>query len=69
MFDIFLMNWYGKLYIFGKPISLLLTACNFLNIGDIWGFKKEYEALDEYILIMPTNVTYRTDAYVKTCRL
>ena len=30
--DNILMNWYGKLYIYEKPMSSSLTVCNFLNI-------------------------------------
>ena len=33
--DIFLMNWYAKLLMFGKQVSRSLTDCNFLNIDDI----------------------------------
>ena len=37
--DIALMNWYGKLYMFGNSISWSLTGCNFLHIGDIMIFQ------------------------------
>ena len=56
------MNWYGKFNIYGKPMSQSFTGCNFLNIGDILMLQRENEALDEYILIMSTNVTYSTKA-------
>ena len=65
--DIFLINWYGKLYIFGKPMSWYLTGRNFINIGDILVLQKE-NALDEYILSILTKVTYSAEVYVKTCR-
>ena len=34
-----------------------------------WGFKKDFYAEDEYILIMWTKVYYSADVYVKTCWL
>ena len=54
---------------FGKPVSRSLTDCNCLNIGDIVMLQKDYESLDEYIIILSTEVTYGADAHVKTCRL
>ena len=45
-----------------------LTGCNVLNIGDILMLQKEHKALDEYILIASTTVTFNCDAHIKkTC--
>ena len=62
--DICFMNlwdWYGKLYIFGKPVSQYLTACNFLNIGDMLMFQHEKVPVDEYLIIILAKITYITD--------
>ena len=70
--DILFMNWrdwYGKLYICGKPVSRSLTSCNFLNIVDILMLQKTKHSLDEYIIIMSPKFAYSADMYVKTCRL
>ena len=70
--DICFMNWrdwYGKLYICGKPVSLSLTGCKYLNIGDILMLQKENEALDKYIVILSTKVAYGTDACGNMCWL
>ena len=57
---LFFVNWCGKLYLFGRQylnhslgvISLVLEICRYL--------KHYNEALKEYILIMPTKLTYST---------
>ena len=45
-------------------MSRPLTDCNFLNIGDILMVQKENEALDEYILMVSTTITFSGKAYV-----